>query len=123
MESNKVQRQYLLSKWATIIQECRATGMSVKDWCLENNVNKDQYFYWQRKIRKQLCASVENSNSAKDPSITFAQVQLTNSRNESLQKVSFSAEMIVNVGGCQLQINNDTSPKLLETVLKVLQNV
>lgn len=121
MEAKKVQQQYLLSKWAATIQECRATGMSVKDWCLENNVNKDQFFYWQRKIRKQLCTSVENS--AKDPSITFAPVQLTNSRNESLQKVSFSTEMIVNVGGCQLQINNDTSPKLLETVLKVLQNV
>lgn len=121
MEAKKVQQQYLLSKWAATIQECRATGMSVKDWCLENNVNKAQFFYWQRKIRKQLCTSVENS--AKDPSITFAPVQLTNYRNESLQKVSFSAEMIVNVGGCQLQINNDTSPKLLETVLKVLQNV
>lgn len=121
MEAKKVQQQYLLSKWAATIQKCRATGMSVKDWCLENNVNKAQFFYWQRKIRKQLCASVENS--AKDPSITFAPVQLTNYRNESLQKVTFSTEMILNIGGYQLQINNDTSPKLLETVLKVLQNV
>lgn len=121
MEAKKAQQQYLLSKWATIIQECRATEMTVKDWCLENNVNKDQFFYWQRKIRKQLCTSVENS--VKDPLITFAQVQLTNSRNDSMQKVSFSAGMIVNVGDYQLQINNDTNPKLLETVLKVIQNV
>lgn len=44
MEAKKVQQQYLLSKWAATIQECRATGMSVKDWCLENNVNIAQFF-------------------------------------------------------------------------------
>ncbi|WP_024833746.1 IS66 family insertion sequence element accessory protein TnpA [Ruminiclostridium josui] len=121
MEAKKVQQQYLLSKWAAIIQECRATGMSVKDWCLENNVNTAQFFYWQCKIRKQLCTSVENL--ANDPSITFVPVQLPNSHNEPLQKVSFNTELIVNVGGYQLQINNDTNPNLLETVLKVLQNV
>ena len=66
MEAKKVQQQYLLSKWAATIQECRTTGMSMKDWCLENNVNKNQPFSqppvsfpWKKKNNKDKRSSLE----------------------------------------------------------------
>jgi putative transposase len=121
MDAKEVQQQYLLSKWTAIIQECRTSQLSVKDWCLENNVNKDQYFYWQRKVRKQLCASVEDV--AKEQAIAFAPLQVEKSCNRAMPTGSFATDLLLNIGGYQLQINNDTDSKLLETVLRVIQNV
>ena len=44
MDTSKVKHQYFLSKWAPIIQECRTSGMTVKAWCQENDVDEGQFF-------------------------------------------------------------------------------
>jgi putative transposase len=45
-------REYRLSGWLPIIKECRNSGMSVKNWCEQNNVNEKRFYYWQRKLRE-----------------------------------------------------------------------
>lgn len=45
MDTSKVKHQYFLSKWAPIIQECRTSGMTVKAWCQENDVDEGQFLF------------------------------------------------------------------------------
>ncbi|MDU5723925.1 MAG: hypothetical protein E6Z86_17575 [Clostridium butyricum] len=40
-----------LMKWAAIIKECRNSGMTVRAWCHENNINENKFYYWQRRVR------------------------------------------------------------------------
>ena len=49
----RVKSQIKLERWREIAAKCQASGLSVKEWCLSNNVSKDQYFYWLRKIRER----------------------------------------------------------------------
>ena len=37
--------------WTERVRECHNSGMTVKDWCGQNNINLKTYYYWQR-IRK-----------------------------------------------------------------------
>lgn len=39
-------REKQLATWTAIIQECRNSGMKTKDRLAENNISKDQYYYW-----------------------------------------------------------------------------
>ena len=56
MDTKLVANQYKLQQWAAIIQECRTSGMMIKDWCEENNISRDKYYYWQqRKVREAAC--------------------------------------------------------------------
>lgn len=48
-------REKQLATWTAIIQECRNSGMKTKDWLAENNISKDQYYYWFKQLRLAVC--------------------------------------------------------------------
>lgn len=45
-----VKSQLKLEHWKRVISECQASGIQVKQWCLQNNVSKDQYCFLQVQI-------------------------------------------------------------------------
>lgn len=49
------------NQWAEIIQACQSSGMTVKAWCLENGINIKSYYYRLRKLREELCNSVQQA--------------------------------------------------------------
>lgn len=46
--------QHNLKKWASIIKKCHSSGIKILQWFEINNLSKDQYYYWQRKL-KEIC--------------------------------------------------------------------
>lgn len=42
----------------SIIQDCKASGLRVDDYCTEDNISRNAYYYWLRKIKE---ASIESS--------------------------------------------------------------
>ena len=46
MATRLVIREKQLETWTAIVQECRDSGMKTEDWLAENNISKDQYYYW-----------------------------------------------------------------------------
>ena len=51
MNSRDAEKQYNLRKWAQIIKECKSSGEKVMDWIASHNISKDQYYYWQRRLK------------------------------------------------------------------------
>ena len=37
-----------------LIQECKASGMTNKEFCEQRGVSEKSFYYWQRKFREQL---------------------------------------------------------------------
>ena len=54
-------REKQLATWTAIIQECRNSGMKTKDWLAENNISKDQYYYWFKQLRLAACMQASGS--------------------------------------------------------------
>jgi transposase-like protein len=121
MDTKKVKLQYHLSKWMPIIHECRASGMTVKAWCLENNVSQQQFFYWQRRIREDLCTSVQTL--IKEEPTVFAPLPTQDCHKVTTKSDLFRPDLVINIGNCRLELSNQTSPELLQTVLKVIDHV
>lgn len=42
-----------LNIWIQRIKECRESGMTVKVWCIANEINEKNCYYWMRKIKKE----------------------------------------------------------------------
>ena len=36
------------------IAACKASGITVKAYCLQHNINHSNYYYWQKKLQSQL---------------------------------------------------------------------
>lgn len=116
---DKVTHEMRLMQWTPIIRECRGSGMPVKSWCLENNVNEKQFYYWQRRVREEIYNTLGKTESQIQPSFVQLPVPTDNSRNTS----SFTADMIIHIGNNVLEISNTVSEELLSKVLKVMSDV
>lgn len=59
MNAKELETQHNLKKWATIIKECRSSGMKILQWLEINNISKDQYYYGQRKLKETCIDTLE----------------------------------------------------------------
>lgn len=44
-------------KWEEQIKSRAASGLTVREWCRQNNVNEKTYYYHLREVREKLCES------------------------------------------------------------------
>lgn len=120
MDTRKVKHQYLISKWTPIIKECHTSGMTIKAWCHENKVDQKQFFYWQRKVREEICTSIETP--IKEQPTVFVPLQIQDYDKKALQTVPFRPDLVISIGDYRLELANQINPELLETVLKVIHH-
>ena len=56
MDTQLTIRQMKLTHWAGIISQCRSQcqsdGIEVRQWLQDNNINRDQYYYWHKKVKE-----------------------------------------------------------------------
>lgn len=49
-----VRDEYRAQMWTGLIQECKASGMTNKDFCTQRGISEKSFYYWQRKFREQV---------------------------------------------------------------------
>ncbi len=47
--------QMHMREWAKLIEACQDSGLSIKQWCLQNNLPESQYYYYLKKLRLEAC--------------------------------------------------------------------
>ena len=113
MNTQLVAKEVKLSQWNALVQDCLGSGLKVKDWCEQNNINKDTYYYWLRKIREAACATME-SKFVRIPDQYVAP-------SISIQS-NFSTELTITVGSVTINVNSSTPQHLIETTVRALSN-
>lgn len=88
MNAKELETQHNLKKWAAIIKECRSSGMKILQWFEINNISKDQYYYWQKKL-KETCIDTFERQAA-----TFVELPVT-------KEVTASTELTVTHTVCK----------------------
>ena len=117
MDTRKVAKEYRLSQWAQIIQARIESGKSIKDFCEEAGVNKNAYFYWQRKLREAACKGLTEANESKEI-VHDGWVRL------SPVKPQYADDGIsIEINGCQITVKGNTDLKLLKNVCGVLRSL
>ena len=49
-----VRDEYRAQQWAILIQECKSSGMSNKEFCIQRGISEKSFYYWQKKLRTKL---------------------------------------------------------------------
>ena len=86
-----VKKQVDDAEWTERIQSCRESGMTVSEWCRNNNINLKTYYYHLRKLRKKLCEqiavpvmTVEDTNPTVKLRIADVTAEITDSTSEQM---------------------------------------
>ena len=53
-----VKKQVVDAEWAEKIRCCQESGLTVSEWCRNNNINLKTYYYHLRKLRKKICEQI-----------------------------------------------------------------
>ncbi len=100
-EAMRLRDEYRMVEWSNIVAQRQASGLSVQDFCREQGLSQQAYYYRLRKLRQQ-CS---------EPILQEFQLEAPANAKQSIQ---------IQYHGAVIEIKNDTA---LETVLRTLQRL
>lgn len=116
-EVTYVKTKFRQEQWEKLITDCQNSGLKVDDWCEANNINRNSYYYWLRKIRKKACESLLPTTSKQNPQTSFGKVEVQTQQTNSI------ASIIINLPSVTLEVRNGTDQQTIESVLLALKNI
>lgn len=109
MDTKIVTADFRLRAWTEIIHRRTESGLSVKEWCLQNGVSRDKYFYWLRKVKT---AALEDSEPA------FAEITPAESYCPALP----DAKAAIRVGDLSVLVTEDTPDALMVRMIRACRH-
>ena len=115
-----------LANWKTIVEQCqsRPRGQTVAEWCAQNDIREKQYYYWQRRVRRQALNEAGGALPAtvsRDNSISFMEISVPHSLPVSAGNsllADFHPEAVIRRGDIIIGLSNSISDRLLDRILK-----
>lgn len=106
--------------WKKLIEAQQVSELSVKDWCDQNGISRDAYYYWLRIVRERaidnLPAQVKNSLAIEDEKpAAFKRLEV-----ESPLHV-FQPAVVIHLNGATVEVPNGANRETVEAVLLALK--
>jgi len=105
---DKETKELRLAQWAGIISEQKKRGLTVREWCEQSGITRDSYYYWQRKVRKEV---YEELNLKRITSLVL-----------SLALILGGMVVFTGCGGNQTNKEQDTLKEIINLNIKYLLN-
>ena len=134
MNVNQTMHQANLSKWTALFHEQRQSGLTIKDWCSQNNVSVYAFFYWKRiaketYVQSILPGSVPQPQSGQfsclpDTALVSEKHELYNLSNlHDQQPQPAPAPMTISFDNIQITFDTDVSDDRIFQILKAVRHV
>ena len=123
-------------QWRQIVLEANGSSLTKKEVCRQNGIKEKQFYYWQRKIRRQessrlrleaTLAPVETTSVVSScSSSSFVTVNLSEPEDTSSLPLSLSStfhpELMIQMNGVNLFVVSSVHEETLQSVIRVLRN-
>lgn len=119
---DKITHEIRLSNWKAVIEQCslRPEGQTVKQWLADNGINEKTYYYWQRRIRKEVFGQINLPQPAENPelaSVSFAEIPVIPEQRQTTMEASFHADAVIRTGNTTIGLSNSISDRLLDRIM------
>lgn len=119
-------------EWFSIIQKCRASGLSDREWCQQHGISTSSFYYHIRKLRNLACDVPAREN------LTFMQApqevvpliitddpvtdmdMVPNTRSEHFRSMESSC-LRIECGGISVTLPDKIAPETLCSVIQALR--
>ncbi len=121
MNAREVTTNYRMKEWTGIVQDRINSGLSINEYCNQNGLSRNAYFYWLKKIRNRIIidATALTEESTQNP-ISFQELSIP---EPSVPVVTPQDQISIGINGMTINVTKDTSKELLLRVLEVARHV
>lgn len=115
-----------LAQWTELVKSAaeRPKDVLLKDWLNDNGISRDQFYYWQRRVRRNAYNSLVSGQpeSTLVPSVSFAEVPLALKTSSVMPNPTCSADVgaVLRINAATIELSNSASPELIAAILKVI---
>lgn len=107
-----------------LIMECRKSGLSDHQWCLNNDINPDTFYNWVSRLRKSNSVDIPDKNPVSayvptDQEVVKIEMNSLSASN-AIDKSTDVSVMELVTGNTGLRIPNGTDPMLLAKTIRIL---
>lgn len=125
---DKTTHEIRIANWKAILEQChtRPEGQTVKQWLAEQGISEKSYYYWQRKIRKNVYEQIKPSQLSAvqvKSSVTFAELPVQPFVNQEAASSAFQPDAVIQVGRVTIGLSNSVSDTLLKKLLEISGHV
>ena len=112
MTSNELKHQTKMQEWGLAIQDCRGSGLSVREWCRQRGVTTTTYYRWEREV----LSGIRRKDGSGRSGVAFVELPAP----QALQNVS-ERTATVNIGNGSIDLYQEMGPELLRTLVELLR--
>ncbi len=120
---DKTTHEVRLLQWQEIIQAQLASGQNKREWCRENGISEKQFFYWQRRLRKELYETGTGTLVAITQNSGRSLVELpVLGATTNVAASGFSPEAVIAIGNVTVGVTANISESLLMSLGKMIRH-
>lgn len=114
-----------------LVMQCRKSGLSDRQWCLDNDIVLSTFYYWVRRLRQHACydlpetkCSGRNVSATERQDVVCVNIQTNPVRETAgIPAVSIleAANIFLQYGGVSIALSNNFEEQTLKRVLLTLR--
>ena len=121
MNVRSERRKLAIRQWQEIIRDRNNSGLTIDEYCTQNEISRNAYFYWLRLIREEALQSQQETTG-------FVELTLPAESNNEIPAVTIipvpeqeTSQLTLSVNGVIIQVTDNTSPALLARTIEVIK--
>ena len=122
MGIKEVKRQANIRKWTEIFNDKNASGLTVRQYCEEHGITKDQYFYWLKIVRETAIEMVERQNALVEIPATRSDAPAVISSGEPGAEVRPDPCIQIQTGNTMIQVASTAPVALVRGIMEVIRH-
>ena len=118
----QLKQQHSLASWKQTILAQQNSGLTAAEYCRQQNIKYNAFYYWQRKIREDFAAAALQITQKDEPTPEFATLA-TATVTTTVQAATLPSRLKLSCGPVSLEVNEQTSSELLARTLACIKDV
>jgi hypothetical protein len=117
-------------EWLELIQQCRTSGMSDKDWCEQYHIQRSSFYYHIRRLRDRACTIPEASLPVVRGKQEVVQIQFSDSDSFPVNTPALNNPLEISdtvirltVHGIRIEITNAAAGEIITNTITALQRL
>jgi hypothetical protein len=118
-EKHKVQ----LQRWKSLIQDRMNSNLKILEWCKQNNVSKDAYYYWLKQVRIEAVAEANSkfNRPVISESNSFVEIKPVAPSVMASVPIKSTPSAIIRGNCLEIELFDDASPTFIRKLMEAVR--